>query len=167
MIILNSRKVENISISKQTDITNNTTETNTETINYVDNYYLDNNNIATIILDTVPSLTGNYLWIPETTDNVVPGLGSLLTYIQPKYATLTSLQNSITNVNNTINNRVQNVQTEINNIEIINPTTGNVSKNLSYHTSHTDLMYQRNTINNDGRRQFMIHQQYFPISTKR
>ena len=39
--------------------------------------------IATIILNpTTPSLTDNYLWIPETSDNVVPGLDSLLTYLQ-------------------------------------------------------------------------------------
>ena len=63
-----------------------------------------------------------YLWIPEgITDNVVPGLDSILTYTQSKYATLTALQNSITNINNTINNEIQNLQTEIANIEINNP----------------------------------------------
>ena len=59
----------------------------------------------------------NYLWTPETSDNVVPGLDSLLTHTQSKYATLTSLQNSITNDNNTINTEIQNLQTETNNIE--------------------------------------------------
>ena len=53
--------------------------------------------------------------------NVVPGLNSLLTYTQCKYATLTALQNSITNINNTITTKIQNLQTEINNIEISNP----------------------------------------------
>ena len=42
----NSRKIENISLSQQTDITNNTTETNTQTIIYADNNYLNNNKIA-------------------------------------------------------------------------------------------------------------------------
>ena len=51
--------------------------------------------IATVILNTVPSLTDKYIWIPETSDNVVPGLDSLLTYTQSKYATLTALQSSI------------------------------------------------------------------------
>ena len=74
----NSRKIENISLSQQTYTTNNITETNTETINYADNNYLNNDKIATVILNTVPSLTDNYIWIPETTDNVVPGLDSLL-----------------------------------------------------------------------------------------
>ena len=36
----NFRKIENTSLSQQTDITSNMTETNTETINYVDNNYL-------------------------------------------------------------------------------------------------------------------------------
>ena len=36
----NSRKIENISIPQQTDITNNISEANTETINYGDNNYL-------------------------------------------------------------------------------------------------------------------------------
>ena len=102
--------------------------------------------MATVVVNTVPSLTENYLWIPEgITGNVVPGLDGILTYIQSKYATST-LQNSITNINNTINTEIQNLQTEINNIEISNPSTGDVSKNLSYHTNHTDFLYQRNTI---------------------
>ena len=105
-----------MSLSQQTDITNNITETNTHTINYVDDNYI-NGKIATIIINTTPSLTDNYILIPETSDNVVPGLDSLLTYTQSKYATLTPLQNSIANINNTNNNEMQNLQTEINNIE--------------------------------------------------
>ena len=77
MITLNSRKIENISLSQQTDSTNNVTENTTQTINYADNNYLNNNKIATIIVNTVPSLTDNYTWIPETIDNVAPGLDSL------------------------------------------------------------------------------------------
>ena len=50
----NFRKIENISISQQTDITNNITETNNQTITYVDNNY-SNNKIATVIVNTVPS----------------------------------------------------------------------------------------------------------------
>ena len=139
----NFRKIENTSLTQQTDITHNIAETNNQTITYVDNNYLNNGKIATIILDTVPSLTDNYIWIPETSDNVVPGLDSLLTYTQSKYATLTALQNSITNINNTINTEIQNLQTEINNIEITNPGTGNVSKQSHYHTSHTNFMFQK------------------------
>ena len=160
----NLRKIENTSLSQQTNNTNNITKTNTETINYVDNNYLNNDEIATVIVNPTPSLTENYLWIPETTDNVVPGLDGLLTYLQSKYAALTSLQNSITNMNNTINNEIQNIQTEINNIETTNPQ--NVSKNLSHHTSHTDFMYQRNTTNNDNRRQFVIQNHYFTYQRK-
>ena len=124
---------------------------------------MNNDKIATAISNTVPYLTDNDTWIPETTDNVVPGLYSLLTYLQSKYATLTALQNPTTNIDNTINNEIPNIQPEINNTEIINPQ--NVSKNLSFHTSHTDFMYQRNT-NNDNRRQFVTQNQYFIYQRK-
>ena len=93
----------------------------------------------------------------------MPGLDGLLTHRQSKYATLTALQNSITNINDTINNDLSNIQTEINNVEITNPQ--NVSKNLSFHTSHTDFMYQRNT-NNDNRRQFVIQNHYYTYQRK-
>ena len=120
-----------------------------------------------LLLIQPPSLNENYLWIPEgIIDNLVPGLDSLLTYIQSKYATLAALQNSITNINNIRNSEIQNLQTEINNVEIINPSTGDVSKNLSYHTSHTDFMYQRNTTNNDNRRQFVIQNHYSTYQRK-
>ena len=122
----NSRKIKNISLSQQTDITNNIIETNNQSINYIDTNYSNNNKIATIIVNPTPSLTENYLWIPETPDNVVPGLDSLFTYNQSNYAALTALQNSMTNVHTTINNEIHDIQTEINNIEIIN--TQNVSK---------------------------------------
>ena len=98
--------------------------------------------------------------MPETSDNVVPGLDSLLTYTQSKYATLTALQNSITNINNTLNNEIQTLQTEINNIGI-NPGTGNVSKESHYHTSHTDFMYQRNNTKNDNRKNTVLQNHYF------
>ena len=138
----NYRKIENISLSQKTDITNNIIETNEQTINYIDNNYINNNNIATITINPNPSLTDNYIWIPETTDNVVPGLDSILTYTQSKYATITALQNSITNINNTINNDIINIKTEIDNIQN-NPVTGDVSKDLHYHTSHTDFMFEK------------------------
>ena len=82
----------------------------------------------------------------------MPGLDSLLTYLQSKYATINAPQNAINNVNNTINTEIQNLQTEINNIEISNPGTGNISKESHYHTSHTDFMFKRNTANNDNRK---------------
>ena len=159
------RKIENIIISQQTDITNNITETNNQTITYVGNKHFKSDKIATIIVNTVPSLTENYLWILEgITDNVVPGLDSLLTYPQSKYATLTALHNSITNINTTINNAIQNIQTEIINIEITNPQ--NVSNKSHCHTSHTDFMFQRNTTKNENRRQFVIQNHYFTYQRK-
>ena len=82
---MNFRKIENISLSRQINITHNITETNTETIYYVVNNCSNNNKITTIIVNPTPSLNENYLWIPEgITDNVVPGLDSLLTGFQQK-----------------------------------------------------------------------------------
>ena len=63
--------------------------------------------IAAVIVNPTPSLTENYSWIPETTDNAVPGLDSLLTYLQSKYATLAPLQNSLTNASNIVNNETR------------------------------------------------------------
>jgi hypothetical protein len=162
----NFRKIENISLSQQTDITNNIIETNQQTIDYIDNNYINNNNIATIILNPTPSLTDNYIWIPETTDNVVPGLDSLLTYLQSKYATINALQNAIANINSTLTNEISNIQTEIENLEV--NTQQNVSKNLSFHTSHTDFMYQRNNTNHnyDNRRYYVTQQNYFTYQRK-
>ena len=84
--------------------------------------------------------------------------------MQSKYATLTALQNSVTNINNTINNEIANIQTEINNIEIT--SSQNVSKDLHYHTSHTDFLYQRNATNNDHRRQLVIQNHYFTYQSR-
>ena len=53
-------------------------------------------------MNPTPSLNESYLWIPEVSDNVVPGLDSMITYTQSKYATLTALQNAITNIINNI-----------------------------------------------------------------
>ena len=94
----------------------------------------------------------------------MPGLDNLLTYPQPKYATLAALQNSITNIRNIINNHIQNLQSEINNIEITNPQ--DVSKELHHHTSHTGFMYQGNTTKSNNRRQLIIQQQSFTYQRK-
>ena len=53
-------------------------------------------------MNPTPTLNGNYLWIPETSDNVVPGLDSMITYTQSNYATLAALQNAITHISNNI-----------------------------------------------------------------
>ena len=55
----------------------------------------NNNSIATIELNTVESGDQEtYLWVPEISDNVAPGLDSILTYLEHKYATITELQNT-------------------------------------------------------------------------
>ena len=95
MVLLNLEN-EIINNSQHTDITNNIIDTNTQTRNYIDEHYLNNTKFATVILNPTPSLNENHLWIPGISDNVVPGLDSMITYTQSKYATLTALQNAIT-----------------------------------------------------------------------
>ena len=96
----------------------------------------------------------------------MPGLSSLLTYTQSKNATLTALQNSMTNANNTVNTEIQTLQTEIHNIGISNPGTGHASKEPHCHTSHTDFMYQRNTTKHYSRRQFAIQNHHCTYQRK-
>ena len=118
--ICSKQENEIISHSQQTDITNIRLETNTLIINYIGGYYL-NTEAAAVILNPTPSLNDNYLWIPETSDNAIPGLDSLITYTQSQYATLTALRPCKTNINNTN-------QTEINNLEINNQGGLHVNK---------------------------------------
>ena len=57
---------------------------------------MNTNNIATIELNPGSELiSDNYIWVPETSDNVVPGLASLLTYLETQYITLVALNNAI------------------------------------------------------------------------
>ena len=57
---------------------------------------MNNNRIATIEVNPVSELlVDRYIWTPETSDNVVPGLASLLTYLEPQYVTLITLNNAI------------------------------------------------------------------------
>ena len=72
-------------------------------------------------MNPTPSLNETYLWIPKVSNNVVPGLDSLITYTQSEYATLAALQNVITNITN-------NIQTELTNLEIPNQGDLNVNK---------------------------------------
>ena len=122
---------------------------------------LKNNKVATVILNSTQSINENCLWIPETSDNVAPGLDSMITCTQSKYATLTALQNNITNINNTI-------QTEINDLEIPDQGNLNVNKDVYYHYNYTDYTFQRNnTIHKyDNRRTFIIHNHFFTYQRK-
>ena len=58
------------------------------------------------IINTIPEINEQYIWTPQISNNYVPGLEPLLTYINSKYPTLSALQNEITNVNNTITNEI-------------------------------------------------------------
>ena len=128
------KDIENISSSQQTDITKEILSL-TQTTGYVDNAYLQSAKIATIIVNPTPWIE-KYIWIPEGSDNVVPGLDNSLTCAQSKHATLIALQHSITNITN-IDTEIQNLSAEMNIIKIPNPQ--NVSKYLHYHTNHTDF----------------------------
>ena len=163
MVHLIFRKVENISLPQQTDVTNTIIETNNQTVNYIDKSHLNNNGIATVIVNPT-SLTDNYVWIPQVSDAYMLGLDSLITYLQSKYAAINALQDAINNVNNTVNNEISNIQTEIDNIEITNQQ--NVSNNLSYHTNHIDFMYQRNNTKSGNRISFITQQSDFTYQRK-
>ena len=142
-----------LSNPQRSDITHNMIGTKTQTTNSIDETCLHNNQTATVILNPTPSLTDNYLWIPETSDNVVPGLDSMINYTQSKYATLTTLHNNITTITNT-------VQTENNILEIPNQGNSIVNEQLYYHNNYTDYTFQRNnTIHTyDNRRTFPVQQ---------
>ena len=112
-------------------------------------------------MNPTPSLNESYVWIPEVSDDVAPGLDPLVTYTQSEYATLTALQNAITNISN-------NSQTEINNLEIPNQGNLNVNEDLIYNTTHTYYAFQRNnTIHKyDNRRSCIIQSHYFTYQRK-
>ena len=93
----NFRKIENISLSRQTYIVNNITETNNQTISYIDDNFLNNNNIATVEINIGSDLTtDNYAWVPLPSDTVVPGLESLLLFLENQYITLITMNGAIT-----------------------------------------------------------------------
>ena len=112
-------------------------------------------------MNPTPLMNGNYLWFPGTSDNVVPGLDSLISYIQSTYTTLTSLQINITSAHS-------NIQTEIYDLEIPNQGDVNVNNDLYYHSNYTEYTFQRNsTIHNYGsRRTFGIQQNRFTYQRK-
>ena len=70
------------------------------------------------------TLDNNRQWFPFISDDVVPGLLSILEYLELNYAAITSLQDAITDMSNR-------VQTEIDNIGF--PTNPNASKIIRHH----------------------------------
>ena len=104
-------------------------DTNALTITYTDDNYSNNDKTSRYELNPFwtsgASLDEQYIWSPDRVwDNVVPGLDSILRYLELKYATITSLQDAITYMNN-------HIQTEIGNIVI--PTNPNASKITRHH----------------------------------
>ena len=84
----------------------------------------------------------NRQWFPFISDDVVPGLLSILEYLGLNYATITSLQNAITDMSNYI-------QTEIDTIEF--PTNPDASKTSRHHYinhEHTIIKKVNNHIHN-------------------
>lgn len=62
--------------------------------------YLINNKIATAMLNPTPSFTEQCFWIPETSDNVVRGLDSVLTYLSSQYSVINTSPYDLRNVIN-------------------------------------------------------------------
>ena len=73
-------------------------------------------------------------WFPFISDDVVPGLKSILEYLELNYATIASLQNAITDMNN-------HIQTEIANIEF--PTNPDGATKLN---RHHYINYENNVV---------------------
>ena len=108
-------------------------------------------------MNPTPPINGNYSWISE-----IGELDSMLTYNQSKHATLTALQNAITNIY-IIYIYIYNIQTEITNLEIPDQG-GNSSKELRYNTTHPDYTFQNNVVNNH--RTFTTQQHYLHTNEK-
>ena len=79
------------------------------------------------------TLGNNRQWLPFISDDVVPGLLPILEYFELNYATITSLQNAVTDMSN-------HIQTEIDNIEF--PTNPNASRI----TRHNYINHEHNII---------------------
>ena len=107
----------------------------THSLIHVDNSYLNNDTIATNILNPRPSPNEHYAWIIEgITDNVVPGLEHRLTYIASKHSTTKAFQHDNNNLSHHIDDAISNIETNI---------PQHVSKELYYHNSHTVyILYQ-------------------------
>ena len=114
------------------------------------------NKIATDKLNPTPSRTENYLWIPEVSDNVVPGLDSMITYTQSKYATITSVTK--------YDDKTETTQTEINNLRIQHQGGSGSSKELHYNTTPTYYMCQKSVLNNHTH--FIIQRHFSHINEK-
>ena len=71
------------------------------------------------------------MWSENPSDDVVPGLEPILEYLELKYATITSLQNAITDMNN-------HIQTEMDNIEFsTNPNASKITRHRYINHEHT------------------------------
>ena len=77
------------------------------------------------------TLDEQYIWSPDRFgDNVVPGLDSILRYLELEYATITSLQDAITDVSN-------HIQTEIDNIDFpTNPSGSEITRHHYINHEH-------------------------------
>ena len=90
--------------------------------------YVHKNYIATYM-----AIDNNLQWFPRISDLFLPGLESLLEYLQLNYATITSLQNAITEV-------INHIQTEMGNIDF--PTGPNAGKITRHHyVNHEHHMF--------------------------
>ena len=82
------------------------------------------------------------MWLPNPSDNVVPGLESILEYLELNYATIASLQNAITDMHN-------HIQTEIDNIDFpTNPDAGKTTRHHYINHEHNIFKKVNNHIHN-------------------
>ena len=103
----------------------------------VEDSYLNKDYIATYI-----TIDNNLQWFPRISDLFVPGLESLLEYLQLNYATTTSLQNAITDMSS-------HIQTEIDNIYFpTNPNAGKITRHHYINHEHNMFKKVNNHIHN-------------------
>ena len=88
------------------------------------------------------TLDNNRQWFPFISDDVVPGLLSILEYLEINYATITSLQNAITDMNN-------HIQTEVDNIDFpTNPSGSKITRQHYINHEHNIIKKVNNHIHN-------------------
>ena len=114
-------------------------DTNALAMTYIGDNYLNNDRISRYILNPGYSVDGSieerFMWLPNPSDNVVPGLEPILKYFELNYATIASLQNAITDMTN-------HIQTEIDNIDFpTNPDAGKTTRH--YYINHGHNIFKR------------------------
>ena len=157
-------KKQNINNSIINNITRKNTINNTENILNVKHDYSTKNYMSKNYKSQIDYIEHN---LYKKQDNIT------FNNLNNMYKHINNYSNDVTN--NYKINKIQNLKKNYYNFtdDIIfnktsnsysndtNYTTTNNNKNLSYHTNHTDFMYQRNNTKNDNRKHIVLQNHYF------